>query len=62
MASVKRKLNALTIEKKMEILSFLKETPSMKKIEVAAKFRIPRSTLSTIMKNKDMIQKNFENG
>ena len=32
----------------------------MKKSVVAAKFGIPPSTLSTIMKNKD-IQKNFEN-
>ena len=45
----------------MEILSVLKESPSMKKSIVAAKFTIPPSTLSTIMKNKDMIQKNFEN-
>ena len=46
----------------MEILSFLKKNPSIKKSVVAAKFGIPPSTLSTIMKNKDIIQKNFKNG
>ena len=43
-------------------MSFLKETPSMMKRVVAAKFEIPPSTLSPIMKNKDIIQQNFENG
>ena len=61
MLGAKQKLNVLSIEKKMEILTFLKENPSMMKSVVAVQFGIPPSTLSTIIKNKDFIEKNFEN-
>ena len=57
---MKRKLNILTIEKKMEILSFLKEKLSMKKSVFTAKFGILPSTFFAIMRKKNIIQKNFK--
>lgn len=55
MASHKRKLNVLPIQKKIQILDFLDQNPLLKKGDVAKKFDIPASTLSTIIKNKNSL-------
>lgn len=61
MAGLKRKLTVLSIEEKVRILKFLDENTLMKKGEIAAKFGIPANTLSTIIKNRETIERNYEN-
>jgi len=62
MAGLKRKLNVLPIEEKIKILKFLDENKLKKKTEIAAYFKIPTSTLSTLIKNRETIEKNYDNG
>ncbi|XP_042913841.2 tigger transposable element-derived protein 6-like, partial [Parasteatoda tepidariorum] len=59
MAGAKRKLNVLSIEEKMKILTFLDGNPLMKKNEVAVKLGLPESTLSTIIKNREAVEQKF---
>ncbi|GBN89658.1 Tigger transposable element-derived protein 4 [Araneus ventricosus] len=59
MAGVKGKLNVLSIDEKMKILKFLDENPLMKKSEIAVKFGVPSSTLSTIIKNREVVEHRF---
>lgn len=56
--SVKRKLNVLTIEKKIEILEAVDK--GGKKGQIAKDFKIPASTLSTILKNRKKIEDVFK--
>lgn len=43
----------------MKILTFLSENPLMKKREIAIKFGVPASTLSTIIKNREVVEQKF---
>jgi hypothetical protein len=52
--SLKRKCNSLTIEEKKLVLEAVDRGDKRKK-EVAAQFKIPGSTLSTILKDRDKI-------
>lgn len=62
MESVKKRPHkALLLEKKLQILQEL-ERSSLSRTEVAKKFDIPKSTLSQIMKNKDVIQGAVKSG
>ena len=51
--SVKRKLNTKTLKKKCDILSHIKKGMTNK--EAADKFGVPKSTISTWVKNKQKI-------
>ncbi|XP_072169422.1 tigger transposable element-derived protein 6-like [Diadema setosum] len=55
----KKKRQALSIETKMDILRDVVER-RLKKIEVARKYEIPPSTLSTILLNRKQITKQYE--
>ncbi|GBM37682.1 Tigger transposable element-derived protein 4 [Araneus ventricosus] len=56
--NVKRKLNVLTVKKKFEILEAVDK--GGKKGQIAKDFKIPASTLSTIIKDREKIKKLFE--
>lgn len=56
--SSNKKRNSLSIAKKVEILTKL-ETTGKKKSEICKDFRIPKSTLSTIIKNKQQLKETF---
>ncbi|GBM52341.1 hypothetical protein AVEN_229570-1 [Araneus ventricosus] len=56
--SVKRKLNVLTVKKKFEIFEAVDK--GGKKGQIAKDFKIPASTLSTILKNREKIKRLFE--
>ncbi|GBN15128.1 hypothetical protein AVEN_160918-1 [Araneus ventricosus] len=62
MTGEKRKLNVLSVEDKIKVLKFLDENKLKKKVEIAAYFKIPSSTLSTIIKNRETIEKNYDAG
>ncbi|XP_015367240.1 PREDICTED: major centromere autoantigen B-like [Diuraphis noxia] len=57
--SLKRKLVTLIIAEKVNIISDVTKS-GIKKNEIAKKFNIPPSTLSTILKNKDDILQKYE--
>lgn len=57
-----RKLNALSIEKKVKILEYVTANPDQSKKDIASIFGIPASTLSTIVKNGPEICKQFYAG
>ena len=61
MSAQKRKLNALTLSDKIKLISEVDKGLKKKK-DIAADFGIPQSTLSTIIKNREEIMKNTENG
>lgn len=52
----RKKRKNLSIQEKMRIFSFIDENPNIKHVEVAAKFEIPTSTLSTILKNRKDVE------
>ncbi|XP_060847983.1 tigger transposable element-derived protein 4-like [Rhopalosiphum padi] len=54
----KRKLTTLSLAEKVNLLKII-EKGEKKKQDIAKDFGIPASTLSTIIKNKDVILKNF---
>ena len=57
------KQSALTLSKKMEILADVDKNDREKtttKTKIAQNFGIPKTTLSTIMKNKEKIKEAFE--
>ncbi|GBN83728.1 Tigger transposable element-derived protein 4 [Araneus ventricosus] len=56
--SVKRKLKVLTVNKKFKILEVVDK--GGKKGQIAKDFKIPASTLSTILKDREKIKKLFE--
>ncbi|GBL66902.1 hypothetical protein AVEN_200393-1 [Araneus ventricosus] len=56
--SVKRKLNVLTVKKKVEIFEAVDK--GGKKGQIAKDFKIPASTLSTILKDREKIKRLFE--
>ncbi|GBN22828.1 hypothetical protein AVEN_127774-1 [Araneus ventricosus] len=56
--SVKRKLNVLTVKKKIEIFEAVDK--GWKKGQIAKDFKIPASTLSTILKDREKIERLFE--
>ena len=59
-----RKLNALIIEKKAQIIKFTEKdiyVPKLKK-DIAKLFCIPPNTLSNILKNKDDIMRRYDDG
>ncbi|GBN70804.1 hypothetical protein AVEN_74096-1 [Araneus ventricosus] len=56
MAGIERKLNVLSIDEKMKILKFLDGNPLMKESEIAVKFVVPASTISTIIKNREVVE------
>jgi hypothetical protein len=56
MATHKRK--ALTLETKIEILKHVDK--GEKKSDIACNFKVPPSTLSTIINNRDKITREFE--
>jgi hypothetical protein len=51
----KRKLTTLTLDEKANLILEIKKNPQLKKKDVAAKYGIPPSTLSTILKDKQKI-------
>jgi len=53
----KRKLTTLSLAEKVNLIKIIEK--GEKKQEIAKDFGIPASTLSTIIKNKDVILKNF---
>ena len=57
------KQSALTLSKKMEILAAVEKNDREKtttKTRIALNFGIPKTTLSTIVKNKEKIKEAFE--
>ncbi|GBM61161.1 hypothetical protein AVEN_102467-1 [Araneus ventricosus] len=56
--SVKRKLNVLTVKKKVEIFEVVDKDG--KKGQIAKDFKIPTSTLSTILKDREKTKIIFE--
>lgn len=61
MMANKRKLNAISIEVKKQIIEEVGKNLKKKK-EIANEFGIPSSTLSTILKNKAAILQKFDDG
>ena len=56
MEKKRQTLAALTLKKKYELIQAVQNAPaSSKKKDIAAEFKIPSNTLSTIMKNKDHV-------
>ncbi|XP_005104807.1 tigger transposable element-derived protein 4 [Aplysia californica] len=55
----KRKLNCLTFEKKREILTLV-DKKTMSKTDICKQFNIPKSTLSTFIKDRDKINSRSE--
>ena len=56
MEKKRQTLTALTLKKKYELIQAVQNAPaSSKKKDIAAEFKIPSNTLSTIMKNKDHV-------
>ena len=53
----KQKYKSLSVKQKLEILERLDHLPAHKKKDIAAKFGIPCSTLSTIQKNKETLKR-----
>ena len=49
------KRRQLTIREKSQIIQEVEENPDLRKGEIARRFNIPPSTLSTILKNKRAI-------
>lgn len=61
MAGMKRKLNFLAIEEKLKIPTFLGENPLMKyKKKELGQSLVFRQTLSTIIKNREMMEQKFQ--
>ena len=58
--AVKRKLSCKSLHEKYQALKDLENGASNK--TVAAKFNVPRNTISTWVKNKDKILKAYEEG
>ncbi|GBN28675.1 Tigger transposable element-derived protein 4 [Araneus ventricosus] len=56
-----RKLDVLSVEDKIKPLKFLDEKLK-DKVEIAAYFKIPSRTLSTIIKNREIIEKSYDAG
>ncbi|GBM29125.1 hypothetical protein AVEN_40133-1 [Araneus ventricosus] len=56
--NVKRKFNVLTVKKKVEIFEAVDK--GGKKGQIAKGFKIPTSTLSTILKDREKIKRLFE--
>ncbi|GBN88352.1 hypothetical protein AVEN_259633-1 [Araneus ventricosus] len=56
--SVKRKLNVLTVKKKVEIFEAVDK--GGKKGQIDKDFKIPASTLSTMLKDRKKIKRLFE--
>lgn len=57
------KRTTLTMERKFEIINAVDRAgPHCKKQKIADEFGIPNSTLSTILKNRSVIQETFESG
>ena len=52
----RRKYKSLTVKRKLEVIERVESLPpGKKKKDIAAKFRIPQSTLSTILKDKEKL-------
>ena len=55
----KTKLNCLSLEKKREILALV-DKKTMSKTDICKQFDIPKSTMSTFIKNRDKINSQSE--
>lgn len=52
----KRKRSSITLELKREIIIAVENNPTKKKSDIAKDFKIPPSTLATILKNKEKFE------
>lgn len=57
---MRRKLNALSIEDIIKILTFLDENPLIRKNEVTVKFDVSAGTLLMIIKNRETLEQKFQ--